>query len=239
MSKYASLFRISVGCWVLFEPDNRSFPAEVKAAEGLIEVREDGTAHIAIENVSGFTQVMDADTVIGHGFSATPTTCGNQLLPKDRSEQDQRRELYEFTQQPHGMVQKVQSKETVESTRKDKLLEVLNIGSDVLNPQDREKFCLAITNYHNAFSLSEAERGETDLVEMTIDTGDAPPKRQPLRRVPFAIRKELGQQLESIERNNVIQPSSSPWASPIVLVRKKDRSLRLCRLQAPKCSHKI
>jgi len=31
-----------------------------------------------------------------------------------------------------------------------------------------------------------------------------------------------------MQRNGVIQPSSSPWASPIVLVRKKDGTLRFC-----------
>ena len=36
-----------------------------------------------------------------------------------------------------------------------------------------------------------AERGETDLAEMTIETGDAAPKKQAACRLPFAVRKEI------------------------------------------------
>ena len=63
-----------------------------------------------------------------------------------------------------------------------------------------------------------------------IDTGDAPPKREPVRRVPFAIRQEIhvAQQLKKMQDMKVVKPSGSPWASPIVFVRKKDGTLRFC-----------
>ena len=61
-----------------------------------------------------------------------------------------------------------------------------------------------------------------------IKTGDASLTAQPVRRVPFAVRKEVPCQLHEMQRKNVIQPSHSPWASPIVLVRKKDNTLRFC-----------
>ena len=35
-------------------------------------------------------------------------------------------------------------------------------------------------------------------------------------------------QLKQMQEDKVIQPSSSPWASPIVLVQKKDGTLRFC-----------
>ena len=63
---------------------------------------------------------------------------------------------------------------------------------------------------------------------MTIDTGDAPPRRQPVRRTPFAARTKVARQLREMQSQGVIEPSTSPWASPVVLVRKKDGSLRFC-----------
>jgi len=49
-----------------------------------------------------------------------------------------------------------------------------------------------------------------------------------VRKVPFAVRQELASLLKSMQKSKVIQPSNIPWASPVVLVRKKDDSLRLC-----------
>ena len=61
-----------------------------------------------------------------------------------------------------------------------------------------------------------------------VDTGDAPPKKQAARRIPFAARQEIAKQLKEMEKNNVIKPSESPGASPVVLVRKRDGILRFC-----------
>ena len=35
-----------------------------------------------------------------------------------------------------------------------------------------------LEDFHDVFNLAEGERGETSLVEMEIDTGDAVPKKQ-------------------------------------------------------------
>ena len=61
---------------------------------------------------------------------------------------------------------------------------------------------------------------------MEIDTGDARPRKQPLRRMPFAVRQEAAEQFRDMQKNGVIQPSKSPWSSPVVLARKKDGSHR-------------
>jgi len=82
-----------------------------------------------------------------------------------------------------------------------------------------------LCEYHNAFALEDGERGETDVVMMEIE---AQPKRQSVRHTPFAARQEIAKQLREVQTQNVITPSDSPWASPVVLVRKKDGSLRFC-----------
>ena len=49
-----------------------------------------------------------------------------------------------------------------------------------------------------------------------------------MRRLPPSPRAEVQQLLREMSEKKVIQPSHSPWASPIVLVRKKDGSTRFC-----------
>ena len=63
---------------------------------------------------------------------------------------------------------------------------------------------------------------------MKTDTGDSEPKRQPAHRTPFAARQEIAR-LRSMQDQGVVHPSSSPWASPMVLVRKQDGYLRFCK----------
>ena len=97
-----------------------------------------------------------------------------------------------------------------------------------LDESQRKLLVSTLTDMHEAFCLQEGERGETELVQFHINTGDAEPKRQPPRRVPFAVREEINEQLAKMQAQGVIHPSTSPWASPVVLVRKKDGTLRFC-----------
>ena len=69
---------------------------------------------------------------------------------------------------------------------------------------------------------------ETDLLTMEIETGSAATKRQAARRMPFAVRSEVAKQLRDMQEAGVVQPSNSPWASPVVMVRKRDGSHRFC-----------
>ena len=70
--------------------------------------------------------------------------------------------------------------------------------------------------------LEDHERGETDLIELSIDTGDTEPRRCAPRRMPFVVREEVARQLKAMQEAHVIKPSTSPWASSVVMVRKKD-----------------
>ena len=82
--------------------------------------------------------------------------------------------------------------------------------------------------FSDVFSQGEDDLGSTPLLQHTIET-HGPPLRQPYRRQNPAVRREEMAQVQQMLVSNVIRPSNSPWASPVVMVRKKDGSLRLCR----------
>ena len=65
------------------------------------------------------------------------------------------------------------------------------------------------------------------MVEHEIHTTGRP-IRQPFRRQNPIIREIEQQQVKEMLRDGVIRPSSSPWASPVVMVKKKNGSMKFC-----------
>ena len=83
-----------------------------------------------------------------------------------------------------------------------------------------------IVKYSDIFALGPHELGATSLVKHVTDTGNHPSIRQPVCRTPFAIQNIVDEMVQDMLTKEVIQPSQSPWASSIVLVKKKDGGLR-------------
>lgn len=69
--------------------------------------------------------------------------------------------------------------------------------------------------------------GCTTLVEHVIKT-DSPPIKQRHYPLSFALQVQVNKELEKMLADDIIEPSTSPWASPIVLVKKPDGSYRFC-----------
>lgn len=80
----------------------------------------------------------------------------------------------------------------------------------------------------SVFSKGDTDLGRTHLALHKIDTGSAQPIKLPPRRVPLHLQQEVAEHIKQMQDNNIIRPSCSPWAAPVVLVRKKDGSLRFC-----------
>ena len=76
--------------------------------------------------------------------------------------------------------------------------------------------------------MIKSEPGRTMLAEHRIETGDARPIQQPPYRLPYAYKDEVLRDLKEIQVKGIIEPSASEWSSPIVLVKKKDGTLRMC-----------
>ncbi|GBN22770.1 Transposon Ty3-I Gag-Pol polyprotein [Araneus ventricosus] len=66
------------------------------------------------------------------------------------------------------------------------------------------------------------------MTQHRMNTGNHPPIKQYPRRLPLAKKEEAERLVKEIVDNGIIEESSGPWASPIVLVKKKDGSTRFC-----------
>ncbi|UYV79479.1 hypothetical protein LAZ67_17002785, partial [Cordylochernes scorpioides] len=108
-----------------------------------------------------------------------------------------------------------------------KFAEILNID-DSLDDFQKEKLRNLLRNYRDIFDFRKKEASKTDNVKHRISTGDHLPTKQRPYRVAPAERQIIQEEVNKMEEIGIIQPSASPWASPVVLVRKKDGSWRFC-----------
>ena len=69
--------------------------------------------------------------------------------------------------------------------------------------------------------------GKVEGTYYYIPTADSPLKIPP-RRTPAHFKVEVEAKIQSMFDNNIIEPSSSPWMSPAVFVKKKTGDIRLC-----------
>ena len=78
------------------------------------------------------------------------------------------------------------------------------------------------------FSKDDMDMGRTNLVKHHIKLTDPVPFKEAYRRIPPQMYDEVKSHLQEMLDLGAIRPSNSPWASAIVLVRKKDGRLRFC-----------
>ena len=74
----------------------------------------------------------------------------------------------------------------------------------------------------SVFSTGDHVLGRTHLTLHQIDTGEAKPIKLLPRRVPLHLQQEVSENLKQMLDHDIVQPSHSPWAAPVVLVRKRD-----------------
>ena len=85
-----------------------------------------------------------------------------------------------------------------------------------------------LLRYHLSFSRSDRDLCRTDVVQHKINTGNKRSIKQVPRRIPANMQKEVDAHIDDMLQRHVIEPTCSPRASNIVLVKQKDGATRFC-----------
>lgn len=93
---------------------------------------------------------------------------------------------------------------------------------------NNKAFKSMIEEYRDVFRDSLPGLPPVRQVEHVIDTGDAEPINKPPFKMSPRELDELRKQLAELLELGLIRPSASPWGAPVLFVRKKDGSMRLC-----------
>ena len=91
-----------------------------------------------------------------------------------------------------------------------------------LSVADRSKVLDTLSQFADCFAVSILDLGKTDVIELSIDRGDA----QPIYQFPFSNalkeRRIIRDQVAEMLKQDVIEPSTSSWSSPVRLVKKSE-----------------
>lgn len=98
-------------------------------------------------------------------------------------------------------------------------------AKDDLDPQQIRDLEVVLEMFRN---ISGPNLGRTHMVTHDIDTGNAKPIKQRYYQMSPPMLDAVNKEVDKMLELNVIRKSSSPWNSPIVMVKKKDGSLRFC-----------
>ena len=162
--------------------------------------------HVMVVNFSHEESVLQKGTVLSvaeETFASTVAAFNEEGTSNFRSTREKHRKVY-------MVVNDTSFKEYLQ----DKL--------GHLSPAERSVMEPTLIKYLHIFHEEGSNdfRG-TDLVEHKIVSGNAKPIRKHRYRVPFALRKEMENQIDTMLRKGVIEASSSPWYSSVILVPKK------------------
>ena len=100
----------------------------------------------------------------------------------------------------------------------------VKLGQD-LSEDQRHMLKDLIQRYPDVFTDMP---GETGVIQHRVKLTDDTPIRCKPYPLPYAMREELRNEVDSMLEMRVVRPSTSAYASPIVMVKKKDGSNRVC-----------
>ncbi|GFV50906.1 hypothetical protein TNCV_3921991 [Trichonephila clavipes] len=100
--------------------------------------------------------------------------------------------------------------------------------SPELSDEQRNKLSELLRKFSGLFTKTDKSTAAKTNVKHRIFTGDHAPINQRAYRVSPTERRIIHEEVQKMLDEGIVQPSESPWSSPIVLVRKKDGSWRFC-----------
>ena len=209
------------GDTLVFEPNRSTLDAfGLDAPDAVLSTIADGRVLIPVVNCSTVSARLKPGTCIGS--VSCMATLRSPSVPFSPAK------VTEGCEDGTGHCLTVTGETVNSPERLNHLYAALKLDKGTLTDEQFRQLKELIGENSDLFALQDSELGHTSLVQHKVDTGDHPPIKQPVRRIPFVYRDKIATMVAEMEQQGVIQPSSSPWASPVVLVPKKDGSHRFC-----------
>ena len=95
-------------------------------------------------------------------------------------------------------------------------------------PKEKEELSQLLLKHTDVFVQEGDELGYTETYKQRIPTTNEIPVSQPFQRIPPTQYQEVKDHIQKLLEDDIIQESHSPYASPVVILRRKDGLIRVC-----------
>ncbi|KAJ8367497.1 hypothetical protein AAFF_G00317200 [Aldrovandia affinis] len=208
---------ISVGSTVVVEPtQSRCRSSKVLVGRVVTPMWGDRWLPMKVMNPTSEPVVLKRNTKLADVFPC--------IAAEDLSQPDH---IQAFPQSVTG-APLTRSKEDVRRALDELGLQDLDLDACEVSDLWRERLCQIIERYEAIFSRHKLDCGEASDFVHKIHLVDERPFRLPYRRVPPNHYEKLRTAINDMEEKGIIRKSNSEYASPLVLVWKKNGDLRIC-----------
>ena len=195
---------------VYFHPDASDLPQGLHPSEGLLRLKMGTCSKVSVQvtNTTRHDITLHGRVIMGrlHQISAIiPGTIASCESPMPTSSQTD------------------QSKTTM---KKDDFLSGIDMSG--LNENQRARVGRLLEEEKEAFAKDEEDVGRMEDLRMHINLTDPNPVQRNYMSIPRPLYQEVKDYLTDLIARGWVTKSKSPYSSPVVCVRKKDGSLRLC-----------
>ena len=208
--------------------------------EAVSKLRRGHTNHVIVDvmNLSGKTKVLNKGTVLGSVHSVASVMPMTRLFDSGQNEG----ETNYTTQLNNDALADHKTQVSVSSRGDDHRGDAKSVAVDTgesggcvtkwnlshLEEEKRVKLEEVLMKYDDIFSKDASDIGDIKDFKMSINVVDEVPVSAAYRKIPPHLYEEVRNYVEDLRMNGWIRESFSSYASPIVCVRKKDGTMRLC-----------
>ena len=213
----------------VFEPCIENLPEELEVPESVVEIPKGKSTKtkLHVHNTANYDIRLRGRTTIGFlepvrtifttsGPPETTKTEASNCENKSCDQQDQ-------SSKPTARVSKITSTEDPSTDLWDPPVNI-----DHLTSEQQQIAKIMLREESNAFSRTDDDIGCSTDLQMDIALTDGVPVQKSYISIPRPLYSEVKQYLRDLIERGWIQKSQSSYSSPIVCVRKKDGTLRLC-----------
>lgn len=194
------------GSPVLFEPPDSGLPGGLLVSPAMVTVQK-GTVYIPVVNVSTIAVVLYPRTRLGSVHNVSIVSLPPGVV-----------EVRSIAATPAGP-------RTADSGVE---AQIRNVDLSPLMDSEQEQVRSLLLKYSSVFSAHDGDLGCTTLMSHDIPLLDDVPVKQRYRRIPPSDYEAVKTHINQLLQTQIVRESCSPYSSPIVLVKKKDGSLRMC-----------